>query len=58
MKTPQVQGGMGRGPYKSWLGRQQVHNEVVRATMEKLVNTYMKQGQDPDDYLMEETRPL
>ena len=30
-----------------------VTGEVIRTTMEKLVNTSMKQGQDPDDDLME-----
>ena len=32
-----------------------VTDEVIRATMEKLANTSMKQGQDPDDYFMEKT---
>ena len=32
-----------------------VTNEVARATMEKLVNTSMKQGQDPDEFFMEKT---
>ena len=32
-----------------------VTDEVVRATMEKLVNTSMKQGQNPDDFFMEKT---
>ena len=32
-----------------------VTGEVIRTTMEKLVNTSMKQGQDPDDYFMEKT---
>ena len=30
-------------------------DEVVYATMEKLVNTSLKHGQDPDDYVMEKT---
>ena len=35
-----------------------VTDEVIRATMEKLVNTSMNQGQDPDDHPHEEdSRP-
>ena len=30
-------------------------DEVIHATMDKLVNTSMKQGHDPDDYFMEKT---
>ena len=32
-----------------------VADEVIRATMERLVNTSVKQGQDTDDYLMGKT---
>ncbi|CAN0493652.1 unnamed protein product, partial [Laminaria digitata] len=32
-----------------------VTDEVVRAAMEKLVNTGMTPGQDPDDFFMEKT---
>ena len=32
-----------------------VTDEAILATVEKLVNTSIKQGQDPNDYLMEKT---
>ena len=32
-----------------------VTDEVIRAKMDKLVNTNMEQGEDPDSYLMEKT---
>ena len=32
-----------------------VTDEVIRSTMDQLVNTTMKQGEDPDGYFMEKT---
>ena len=35
-----------------------VTDEVIRAKMDKLVNTNIEQGEDPDSYFMEKTLAL
>ena len=41
-------------PYNN-LSYNEVTDEVIRAKMDKLVNTNMEQGEDPDSYFMEKT---
>ena len=50
MKTPQVQEGDGQMALQELVGNyNKVTDDVIRSTMDKLVNSPMKRGQDPDD---------
>ena len=55
MKTSEASGD-GQKALKELVARYKVTDEVIRSTMEKLVNTSIKKGQDPDDYFMQKTR--
>ena len=55
MKTSEASGD-GQKALKELVARYKVTDEVIRSTMEKLVNTSIKKGQDPDDYFMQKIR--